>query len=431
MAAILCRYCFVEPCKALGKCCEGCCKCMGSCCDCFSKCLTSCCDGFAQCCDRLGSLCDKPFSGCLITSVLINLAALIFGVVGVVSGGSQCNKPLIVLGILLLVCTIINSAFSYYVYRTINHDENNPLFSDQAATTASSKLYAFVKYDKWMAVYILFVLLLIALLCTSIVMAGSCDSDIGNGVFWVSIIIFIYIGVASLIVLSYVAFDAFREWSKTCWCWAIPVCWPCLCIGCCLNCAEDYDTKNNRYYQAPQSQGTVNDVSQTQPQYRATSTQQQPVQVVVQQPVQIQPAPQMVTYAQPQPQQTTTYAQPTPQYQQQPMYNPQGAAPIQPGVVYMHQQPAATNTYQTQPPPQEMNNENANEEQDGIDYDEIKEKGKKAAKAAGKQAKKAGVAAMGWMAKKVNELNEKVQDDKTAAANPDGQEGNNANQQTY
>jgi len=42
------------------------------------------------------------------------------------------------------------------------------------------------------------------------------------------------------------------------------------------------------------------------------------------------------------------------------------------------------------------------------------EKGKQAASATGKQAKKAGVAAMGWMAKKMNEINDKVQDDKVA-----------------
>ena len=59
-------------------------------------------------------------------------------------------------------------------------------------------------------------------------------------------------------------------------------------------------------------------------------------------------------------------------------------------------------------------------------------KTKAAAKVAGKQAKKAGVAALGWMAKKMNDLNEKVQDDKGGNdAQHEGQEGNKQNKATY
>ena len=50
MAAILCKVCFVEPCKAMAKCCEGCCECLGSCCDYFAICIGSCCKGFESCC---------------------------------------------------------------------------------------------------------------------------------------------------------------------------------------------------------------------------------------------------------------------------------------------------------------------------------------------------------------------------------------------
>ena len=124
------------------------------------------------------------------------------------------------------------------MYHTINADANNPLFNDEDMSP-SSKLYAFFKYDKWMAVYIIFVLILIALLITNLTLAGPCDSTIAEGVFWVSIIIFIYLGMASLILFSYVALDAFKEWAACCPCWFLPFCWPCLLVGCCLNLADD------------------------------------------------------------------------------------------------------------------------------------------------------------------------------------------------
>eukprot|EP01083_Nonionella_stella_P262401 892312_1 len=108
MAAILCRVCFVEPCKSMAKCCEGCCDCLGSCCECFGKCIGACCESFVNRCDFISSCCDKPFSGCLFTSVIINLIALIYGVIAIISGGNQCDKPLLILGIILLFCAIIN-----------------------------------------------------------------------------------------------------------------------------------------------------------------------------------------------------------------------------------------------------------------------------------------------------------------------------------
>ena len=236
----------MEPCKAMAKCCEGCCdmiggccKCLGDCCQCFGNCLNSCCSGFERCCDQISLLCDKPFSGCLFTSILINFVALVYGIIAIISGGNQCNKPLLVLGIIAIICTLINALFSYYMYRTVNGDEDNPLFNNQGQDMKpSTKLYEFFKYDKWMACYIIFVVALIAILIVNITMAGGCGSDIGRGVFWTSIILFIYLGVATLILFSYVAFDAFKEWARTCCCWLIPICWPCLLVGCCLNCTD-------------------------------------------------------------------------------------------------------------------------------------------------------------------------------------------------
>jgi len=442
MAAILCRVCFVEPCKAMAKCCEGCCECLGSCCQCFGDCLNSCCSGFERCCDYISLCCDKPFSGCLFTSLLINFVALLYGIFAIVSGGNQCNKPLLVLGILAIICTVINALFSYYMYRTVNGDEDNPLFSNNndQEMKPSAKLYEFFKYDKWMACYIIFVLILIAILIVNITFAGGCSSDIGQGVFWTSIILFIYLGVATLILFSYVAVDAFKEWSKQCWCWALPFCWPCLLIGCCLSCTDGMrePLKDNRSrnkndgrshnYTAPTQPNPTNQYQQP------VTAEQQPI-VVVQQPVTIQPVqpvqprPQPVVYSQVPPQQTqvvVTQPQPVPTnmgYNPQANVVPQAA---QPGILVVHQQP-----------PQQQ--ENKEDDEDAIDYDELKKKGKEVAAAAGKQAKKAGVKALGWMAKKMNELNEKVQEEQAAKAASgegaqgaqSGQEGGGRNQQTY
>jgi len=459
MAAILCRVCFVEPCKAMAKCCEGCCECLGSCCQCFGDCLNSCCSGFERCCDYISLCCDKPFSGCLFTSLLINFVALLYGIFAIVSGGNQCNKPLLVLGILAIICTVINALFSYYMYRTVNGDEDNPLFSNNndQEMKPSAKLYEFFKYDKWMACYIIFVVILIAILITNVTLAGGCQSDIGQGVFWVSIILFIYLGIATLILFSYVAFDAFKEWASGCCCWFIPICWPCLLIGCCLNLADDMNkslvpknknknksnTSNNgrsNNYTVPSEQNKTN-------QYQQPVAAQQPV-IVVQQPVQIQPVqpqPQPVVYAQPPPQQTqvvVTQPQPIQPYNTSGSgYNPQapvGIQSAQPGVLVMHQQQPqqAQTTGYTDPntvsygqPQQEVQDDNKNDEEQ-VDYDELKKKGKEVAAAAGKQAKKAGVKALGWMAKKMNELNDKVQDDPAKAAPAEG-EGGGGNQKTY
>lgn len=147
MAAILCKICFVEPCKALAKCWEGCFKYLGHCCDGFCQCCGDSCDSYNKCiksnrsicrscdacCDYFSGFCDKPFSGCLFTSILVNTIALIYGTIAIIMGGSQCDEPLLILAILLLVCALINTLFSIHVYRTMNANEDNPIFSDNAA----------------------------------------------------------------------------------------------------------------------------------------------------------------------------------------------------------------------------------------------------------------------------------------------------------
>ena len=142
-------------------------------------------------------------------------------------------------------------------------------------------------------------------------------------------------------------------------------------------------------------------------------THQQPV-VVVTQPQPVQP----VIYHQPI-QTVVTQPQIIPQQQQQP-YNPHA---MQPGVLVINQpqQP------QQVPVQSDTNMSNNNE----VDYDELRAKGKQAAIAAGKLGKKAGVAAIGWMAKKMNEINEKVQDDQNKNMEGEGQEGQGENKKTY
>eukprot|EP00483_Globobulimina_turgida_P010673 UN10694 len=163
------------------------------------------------------------------------------------------------------------------------------------------------------------------------------------------------------------------------------------------------DTKDN--YQAPTQQNQT-----TRPQQTTQPTQ--PV-IVVQQP-------QQIVYAQPAQPQQVVYTQPA--TVQQP-YNPNSVTPMQPGVLVVHPQAANTNIQEEQQP---RNGDDAKE--DEIYHNELKEKAKQGAKDAGKQAKKAGIAALGWMAKKMNELNDKVQEKEDVAAPNEGQEGNNANQ---
>jgi len=364
----------------------------------------------------------------VITSIIMNAIVIVYGIVAIVLGGDQCDKPLLILGVVMLVAAMLNAAFSYYMYYTINHDENNPLFREQnnddpAALKPSAKLYEFFKYDKWMACYIIFAVLVFALCVTVMALSNDCKSEIGSGVFAVSILLLAYLVVVTLILFSYVAFDAFKEWARQCVCWLVPFCWPCLLVGCCLNCTEDLDKSyreqrpNKHEYVAPQ---------------QPAPEQMAPV-VVVQQPTNFQPPPQQQqVYVQAQP-----YVQPQPYVQaqpvQQPMYNPQG---VQPGVLVVHQQyqqpqqPQQQQTNGTMAAQNVNNNNDNNNDSNQVDYDEIKQKAKAAGAAAGKQAKKTGAAALGWMAKKMNDLNDKVQD-KDAQAQNNAEGGGEGAKKTY
>ena len=130
--------------------------------------------------------------------------------------------------------------FGVYTYHTVNNDVDNPLFGDPNMTP-SQRLYQFVKYDLWMAAYILFIVALVVLLCVTVGMASSCTSDLARGVFGLCIVLFVYLGIGLLICMGYVAVDAFKEWAGECLCWMVPCMWPCLFIGCCLKAADDME----------------------------------------------------------------------------------------------------------------------------------------------------------------------------------------------
>jgi len=459
MAAILCRLLFVEPCKAMGKCCSSCCSCIGDSCECLANLCGRCCSGFEDCCDFVSSLCDKPFSGCLCSAVTINAIAAVFGVIAITSNADDCDQPLLVLAIVLLLCAVVNAVFSYYTFYTVNHDTDNPLFGDptDSSMSPSQRMWQFVKYDVWMAVYICFIVALIVLLFVAISMASSCSSALGRGVVSLCIVLFVYLGIGLLIVMGYVAADAFQEWAGECCCWLLPCLWPCLLIGCCFKATGTMERdwkhrqiKNNNSdsaYPANQmdlergaapyapTNGPPPPQQQQQQQYQPGPVVQQPV---AQQPVVIvQPAPQQTVYAQPQPiQPPPQQIQPPPQqfqqqpyypqqqYQQQP-YNPQAAAaPMQPGILVVNQPPSNQSAPMMNDAAAVGSNEPGTDGDDQKDFKAVAaEKGKAAAVATGKQAKKAGKAAVGWMAKKMNEMNEKVNDDKVAKGAEQQQEG--------
>jgi len=428
MAAILCRLCFVEPCKALSKCCEGCCSCMADSCECFARCCGKSCSAFNDCCDFITSFCDKPFSGCLFSAVTINAVAMVFGIVAITSGGDQCDNPLLVLSIVLLVCAVINALFGVYTYNTINNDADNPLFGDPDMKP-SQKLYQFVKYDYWMAAYILFVVALIVLLCVTVGMATSCHTSYGRAVEALCIVLFVYLGIGMLICMGYVAVDAFKEWASECMCWLFPCMWPCLLIGCCLSRTDEME-KDWRHKQIKTNSPAQSDLESGPNAYPQHNAQAQRPQPAAAQPIVVvhQPPPQQ-QQVRPQPVIHQQYHQPQPQYQQQPYvapqaaqpapYNPAAAPAVQPGVLVVN--PAALQQNQqnqglvAQPGDEMKVGDPGHEPRNSKDLKQVAlEKGKEAAAATGKHAKKAGVAAMGWMAKKMNELNDKVQDDKVA-----------------
>jgi len=244
------------------------------------------------------------------------------------------------------------------------------------------------------------------------------------------IVLFVYLGIGLLICMGYVAVDAFKEWASQCICWMVPCLWPCLLIGCCISAADDMEKdwkqkhKQVSTHSTPQEDGRgpqtygSNNAPMHQPAPVVVVQQAPPHSVVPQQVMYAQPAPQVIQPIQPPPQQyqqqyQQPYQPPPQQHVSQP-YNPEAVAPIQPGILVVNQ-----NSNQ---------NESKMDNEPGTGNADLKqvamEKGKAAAVATGKGAKKAGTAALGWMAKKMNDLNDKVQEDK-AAKQQEGMGNNN------
>jgi len=356
--------------------------------------------------------------------------------VAITSGGDQCDQPLLALAIVLLVSAVINALFGIYTYHTVNNDVNNPLFGNRTMTP-SQRMYKFVCEDVWMAVYICFIIGLIVLLFVTSAKAGSCSSDMGRMTMGLCIVLFVYLGIGLLICMGYVAVDAFKEWASECMCWMCPCLWPCLLIGCCLSKADDMekDWKHKQVSTHSPPQADVERGPQTYVTNSAPMHQPAPV-IVVQQAPPHSVVPQQVSYAQPAPQAIQPIQPPPQQYQQpyqQPYqepvsqpYNPEAAAPMQPGILVVNQPPNQAES--------KMDNEPGTGNAEEKDLKQVAmETGKaaavatgkgakKAAVATGKGAKKAGTAALGWMAKKMNDLNDKVQEDK-AAKSAEQQEG--------
>lgn len=200
----------------------------------------------------------KPLSGCLFMSIIINCFVL-FGciisiLIGAISGfnariGYNPNgngMSLLPLVILLFICALINASFTYYMYYTINYSINNPLFNEIINKYKNDeklfymKLWEFFKYDVWMAMYIIYLLFKLILLCISISLSINCNSTVSILVLCTSILLFLYLILSILTLFSYVSFELFKEMTRHNWCWYLPFFWPCLFIGYGLNIIDQH-----------------------------------------------------------------------------------------------------------------------------------------------------------------------------------------------
>eukprot|EP01084_Bolivina_argentea_P227282 383862_1 len=201
------------------------------------------------CCDIPKALCDPSFSGCLFVSILFNLGALIYGIVCIIQGfnSDDCGKPLVILLLLLFACCVINISFSYYMWHSIRETHTTIPYERELVSqsdtlinasnpVSNNRVYGFCKQNIWMAVYMILLIGMIALIITCLVMTIHCrTSTIGQGVFYSALIMTSYIVVSTLIVLSYSLKPTLKEIAQIKWCYFIPCCWPCVCIGACLN----------------------------------------------------------------------------------------------------------------------------------------------------------------------------------------------------
>ena len=219
MAAVLCNACCVAPCKL----CTKCCKC-------------------------LNRLCGSKFTGCLFTSIILNLGALVYGITvivmeimhnnNIISNDSEedCGKPLVILLASLFICCIINMIFSCYMWCSMNNDQHQskdktPLISHVnnknsvvsvnkslnasstnmssnkinkfSINTSATKVQDFMFYNLCMALYIIFCLGMIGLIVTCFIMTEQCDTRLAYAVRISAVILFVYLCVSICILLTY------------------------------------------------------------------------------------------------------------------------------------------------------------------------------------------------------------------------------------
>ena len=102
MAGVLFRFCCLKPCQS-------CCNCMNDCCSCVG--IT---------CDSIANIFDKPFSCCLFITFIINIILIIYGILVFITHNCVNGSTVLIYGIILLICGMINILFSIYLYKTIN-----------------------------------------------------------------------------------------------------------------------------------------------------------------------------------------------------------------------------------------------------------------------------------------------------------------------
>lgn len=103
MAALLGKNCCVRPCEVCYKCCTAACDACGDCCLRCGHCCSSACDPLCRCCANcceypcilLAEFCARPFSGTLISALLMNLSPFVLGLafgMTALTGDRDCAK---------------------------------------------------------------------------------------------------------------------------------------------------------------------------------------------------------------------------------------------------------------------------------------------------------------------------------------------------
>lgn len=434
MAAIICKA-LAKPCEWCGEACSQCCKALNSCCsslcrafdDCcgwLGKQCNGCCSVFADCCSgccqHITDFFARPFSGCVLFTVLINVVPL--AVMAYFTGAAwdnPCDKPLHTWLLVMLFVFVFNLFFDCYVYRRISNssftdEELDKIWNprDSLAKNESRLQMHFWQYDPVVACYILFGIFQLAWAIVGLVWSSdskkSCeatsegeqlvDATVASAIV---LLCFVFLGVLG-ICLSIV--DPYLQD-----CWAGVTCWKILCCFFYYPFCYKPPQRPPAGPRPPRDQlkqrfrGGGDASAQTQPQ--AQSHQSHPSHTVGVAPSQVrinvqhqpQPYQQQPYQQQPYQQQQAVHYQPVVYSQPQYEHQPQGLAVAQPigagagagpGVGHAQQEHYAPppSYYQdaSAPPPYEAKQP---QQQDGAGGgDDLKTKVGEAAVAAGRAA---------------------------------------------